>query len=136
MPKQTTRATNLGTNLLTAFDSHGNGAAAKAFIDWMFKPENYAIYCQKSGNMPSVKDMSVDYGYRQEVFDQFQQEIAASDPISGFQITWQLETQYAGKAMTGDPLKDQTIKYLNGEQDVDTTIATINQLFDEQLGGV
>ena len=36
----------------------------------------------------------------------------------------------------GDPLRDETVKYLNGEQDVDTTIENINAQFTEQLGAL
>ena len=37
-----------------------------------------------------------------------------------------LKNEVAGKATDGDPVRDQTVKYLNGEITVDQTITAIN----------
>lgn len=135
MPQQPTRATNLGTNLLAAFDTNGNGEAAKAFISWMYSEKPYATYCKMAAALPSIKDFSVEYEFAQESFDIYNSEISASPAISGYQITSQLDWQNRGLTVDGDPLRDETIKYVSGEQDVDTTIANIIKLQDEGAQG-
>ena len=42
-----------------------------------------------------------------------------------------LKNEVAGLAADGDPLRDETIKYLNGEQSVDETIANVTKLTNE-----
>ncbi|PHP53457.1 sugar ABC transporter substrate-binding protein [Actinomyces ruminis] len=136
MPAQPTRATNLGTNLMVAFDANGHGQAAKDFISWTYQDEHYAKYCKLAGALPSIEGVAVDYEFAQEAFDVYNNEIAAAPDISGYQITSQLEWQNAGKTLEGDPVRDEVIKYLSGEQDLDTTITAIETEMTEQVGGV
>ena len=69
-------------------------------------------------------------------FEIYNQEIAASPPIVG-EIK-PMELQYGAQGVTteGDPVRDETVKYLAGEQDVDTTIENINAQFTDQLGAL
>ncbi|MDO4900378.1 extracellular solute-binding protein [Actinomyces sp.] len=136
MPAQPTRATNLGTNLMVAFDANGHGQAAKEFISWMYREEPYSKYCRLAGALPSVEGLAVDYEFAQEAFDVYNNEIAAAPDVAGYQIASQLKWQNAGKTMDGDPLRDEVIKYLGGEQDVDVKITAIETQLTEQVGGV
>ena len=45
----------------------------------------------------------------------------------------ELSYEVKGLATEGDPLRDETVKYLNGEQDVDTTIKAIATQMTESL---
>lgn len=135
MPAQPTRATNLGTNLMVAFDANGHGQAAKDFISWTYQEEPYAKYCKLAGALPSIEGLQVDYEFAQDAFDVYNNEIAAAPDVAGYQITSQLKWQNAGKTMDGDPLRDEVIKYLSGEQDVDVTISAIESELTEQVGG-
>ncbi|WP_197510291.1 hypothetical protein [Tessaracoccus coleopterorum] len=40
---------------------------------------------------------------------------------------------YLGKSVDSEPLKDETVKYLNGEQSLEQTIEAINTVTTEQL---
>lgn len=136
MPAQPTRATNLGTNLMVAFDANGHGQAAKDFIAWTYQDAPYAKYCRLAGALPAIEGLEVDYEFAQEAFDVYNNEIAAAPDIAGYQITSQLKWQNAGKVLEGDPVRDEVIKYLGGEQDVDTTISTIEAQLTDQVGGI
>lgn len=136
MPKEPVQCTNVGAGgVMVAIDTNGNGEAAKAFIDWMYKPENYSELLVRAGALPVVEGAEPKYEFGQESFDMYNAEIAVADPeLSFYQQKERLSEAYLGRALEGDPLKDETIKYLNNEQDADATIANVIKLMNEQLG--
>jgi len=135
MPAQPTRATNLGTNWIVAFDGTGVEQETLDFIDWLYTPSNYAQLSQISGFLPAEENLEVEYTSNDAAFAMYNAEIAASDPIDGYQATTGLQDSYAGIIMDADPLHDETVKYLADEQDLATTIAKINELTTEVYQG-
>ncbi|SHE25057.1 ABC transporter substrate-binding protein [Actinomyces glycerinitolerans] len=134
MPQQPTRSTNIGTGgFLTAFDTNGNGGAAKEFISWALAEDQYRKYCKLAAAIPAVEDMQVDYDFAQDSFEIYAKEIAASPDIAGYQVTQGLDWQNRGLIVDGDPLRDEVIKYVSGEQDVNTTIDRIIEQYDEAV---
>lgn len=127
MPAQPTRATNIGTNWIVAFDGTGVEQDTLDFVDWLYTPENYAQLCQISGFLPAEEDLEVEYTSNDAAFAMYNAEIAASDPVDGYQATTALEKSYDGVVLDAEPLKDETVKYLAGEQDLATTIKNINE---------
>lgn len=132
-PAQPVQATNLGTNWIVAFNGTGVEKEASDFIAWLYKPENYAELAAISGFLPSVKGLKVDYPANAEAFQVYNDEIAASDPIAASQAAGDIAWGYDGRFLESGPLKDETIKYLAGEQDLKTTIANIESQTEQQL---
>ncbi|MEE1802052.1 ABC transporter substrate-binding protein [Streptomyces sp. NPDC101062] len=134
MPKQPVRATNLGTNYLVGFDGPAADKTSK-FIDWLYTPENYRKLCEISGFLPVEDGVEVTYAADKEAFGLYNDEIAESAPINSLQMRSELTAAYEGKGSTDDPIRDETVKYLNGDQDVRTTVSAIEKAFTEQAGG-
>jgi alpha-1,4-digalacturonate transport system substrate-binding protein len=134
MPAQTRRATNLGGGYVVVYKGEKSQAALD-FINWLFTAENYTEICEISGFLPVVQGLDIDYGASQASFDLYNEEIAASDPVSSAQERNNLEMAYAGQSAGGDadPLKDEAIKLANGDQDVATTIANIIAGLNENI---
>lgn len=136
LPKQPVRATQYG-NAASAvvFDGTGQEEAAVAFLEWMYQPENYRKLAERSGMLPAVEGLEVAYPEHADAFAIYNEEIAASAPIVSKIKQMELSYEAAGKAIVGpDPLRDETVKYLNGEQDVDTTIANVSRQLTEGFG--
>ncbi|WP_432572209.1 ABC transporter substrate-binding protein [Kineococcus sp. SYSU DK005] len=133
LPKQPVQATNLGTNWIVAFDGSGVEEEAKKFVDWLYTAENYAELSTVSGFLPAVEDVEVQYAARPEAFELYNAEIAASDDICARQVTDSIKNSYADRGMENEPLKDEVVKYLNGEQDVATTIRRIEEATTQAL---
>ncbi|MFC3491731.1 ABC transporter substrate-binding protein [Glycomyces rhizosphaerae] len=134
MPAQTRRATNLGGGYVVVYKGDKSQTALD-FINWLFSAENYTEICEISGFLPVIQGLDIDYGASQTSFDLYNEEIAASDPISSAQERNNLEMAYAGQSAGGDadPLKEEAIKLANGEQDVPTTIANIIAGLNENI---
>ncbi|MFG3342953.1 extracellular solute-binding protein [Glycomyces sp. NPDC048151] len=134
MPAQTRRATNLGGGYIVAYKGDKSQAALD-FISWLFEAENYTEICEISGFLPVVQGLDIDYGASQASFDLYNDEIAASAPVSAEQGNSALEMVYKGQTAGGDadPLKDEAVKLANGEQDVATTIANIIAGLNENI---
>jgi alpha-1,4-digalacturonate transport system substrate-binding protein len=134
MPAQTRRATNLGGGYMVVYKGDKSKAALD-FINWLFTAENYTEICEISGFLPVIQGLDIDYGASQASFDLYNEEIAASDPISSAQDHAALEAVYKGQTAGGDadPLKDEAIKLANGDQDVSTTIANIIAGLNENI---
>ncbi|HEY1093947.1 MAG TPA: extracellular solute-binding protein [Glycomyces sp.] len=134
MPAQPRRATNLGGGYVVVYKGDKSKTALD-FINWLFTAENYTEICEISGFLPVIQGLDIDYGASQTSFDLYNEEIAASDPVSGAQEKNNLEMAYAGQSAGGDadPLKDEAIKLANGEQDVATTIANIIAGLNENI---
>jgi alpha-1,4-digalacturonate transport system substrate-binding protein len=134
MPAQTRRATNLGGGYVVVYKGDKSKAALD-FINWLFTAESYTEICEISGFLPVIQGLDIDYGASQASFDLYNEEIAASDPVSAAQEHNNLEMTYKGQTAGGDadPLKDEAIKLANGEQDVSTTIANIIAGLNENI---
>lgn len=137
LPVQPVRATQYGPAAFNVvFDDTGQQQAAYDFLEWLYEPENYRELSETSGFLPAIEDLEVTYASNQDDFELYNEEIAASDPIVAEIFQNDIAYQTAGMATDGDPVRDETVRYLNDEQDVETTIENINQLLTEQLGAL
>lgn len=137
MPKQPVRSTNYGNAAnIVVFEGSGQEDATLAFVEWLYEPENYRELAETSGFLPVIEGLEVTYSSNAEDFELYNEEIAASDPIAAKIKKNDLAYEVLGVATEGDPVRDETIKYLNGEQDVDTTIQNINDQLSDQLGAL
>lgn len=135
LPKDAERSTNYGNAAnIVVFDGTGQEQVALDFVTWLYQPENYKELAETSGFLPAINGVDVEYASHKEAFDLYNREIAASPAIVGEIKQNDFAFEIAGLATEGDPVRDETVKYLNDEQDLDTTIATINRLLTEQLG--
>ncbi|MES4907719.1 MULTISPECIES: sugar ABC transporter substrate-binding protein [unclassified Streptomyces] len=134
MPKQPVRATNLGTNYLVGYDGP-NAAKTRKFINWLYSPKNYTKLCEISGFLPVEDGVQVGYKDHKEAYDLYNDEIAKSAPVSAQQMKNELTYAYKGMSGDSDPIKDETVKYLSGSQDVRKTINAIEKQMDDQLTG-
>jgi alpha-1,4-digalacturonate transport system substrate-binding protein len=136
LPQQPVRAAQYGNAASSVvFDGTGQEDAAVAFLKWMYEPDNYRELAEKSGMLPAIEGLEVTYPEHADAFAVYNEEIAASAPIVSKIKQQELAYEAAGKAIVGpDPLRDETVKYLNGEQNVDQTIANISEQLTEGLG--
>ncbi len=134
MPQDEERATNYGNAASVVVFDGPQQKAAHDFIKWLYEPENYTELSETSSFIPAIDGLDITYSSHADAFDIYNQDIAASPAIVG--DIKAMELQYGAQNVTtdGDPVRDETVKYLNGEQDVDTTIKNINALFTDQLG--
>ncbi|MBZ2194923.1 ABC transporter substrate-binding protein [Occultella gossypii] len=134
MPKQPVRVTNYGNAAsIVVFEGTGQEQAALDFVNWLYTPENYTELSETSGFLPAVNGITVTYADNAEAFELYNEEIEASDEVAARLKTQDLEGEIEGRTIEGDPLRDETVKYLNDEQDVDTTIANIIELLNASL---
>lgn len=132
-PAQSAQATNYGpAALIAVFEGTGQEEEAHAFVEWLYRPENYSEICEISGFLPVVPDLDVDYGDQQEAFDLYNNEIAASPQFIAESNNRDLELQALGTAtdLGTEPLEDETVKIVAGdegaEQAVDTVLEQLN----------
>ncbi len=126
MPQQPVRATNYGAaSWLVAYDGTGNEEATMAFIEWLYTVENYTEYCNIQGCLPALEGITPTYENDAEAFQLYNDEIAASPAVSAVQTTDQLLGAYVGGSLDFEPLKDETVKLISGEQTADETVAAI-----------
>ncbi|SMG47977.1 ABC transporter substrate-binding protein [Agreia pratensis] len=134
-PQQPVKATNYGAaSWIVGFSGRGKDEATTKFISWLYQPENYTAYCEIAGCLPSVSGLNVSYPKNADAFALYNAEIAASPDVSAVQTTDQLRQGYEGKSLEVEPLKDETIKYLSGEQTIDQTIDAITKATKAALG--
>lgn len=128
MPSQPTRATNVGTNYMVAFTPAG-----KKFLNWFYQADNYKEFCERGNYLSVEENVSPQYADRNEDMQMYLDEIAKSDQdVMAHQITVQLELALSGSVLpSNDPMKEETIKYLSGEEDLDTAIKNMNEKFTE-----
>ncbi len=125
-PKQPVRAVNYGNAAAMVVFEGKNSGFAKNFLAWLYKPENYTELMQYSGMFPAVDGVTPTYTSNKEAFDLYNAEIKASDPVVAKVKGLGLKNEVAGKATDGDPVRDQTVKYVAGEISVDEAIAAIS----------
>ncbi|HCX85231.1 MAG TPA: hypothetical protein DHV14_08870 [Micrococcales bacterium] len=136
LPNQPVRATNYGNAAnIVVFDGDQSQVALD-FVSWLYEPENYTELAETSGFLPAVTGLDITYSSHADAFDLYNQEIAASPDVVGLIKANDLKFEIAGLATDGDPVRDETVKYLNDEQDIDTTIDNINSQLSEQLGAL
>lgn len=134
-PQQPVKATNYGAaSWIVGFSGQGKDEATTKFISWLYSPENYTEYCEIAGCLPAVSGLDVTYPENAEAFALYNAEITASPEVSAVQTTDQLRQGYEGKSVDAEPLKDETVKYLSGEQTIDQTIDAIIAATKTALG--
>lgn len=134
LPKQPVQATNYGAaSWIVGFDGTGVEKETKAFIKWLYEPAQYTEYCEISGCLPVEKDLKITRDKNADSFALYEAEIAASPKVSAVQTTSALKNSYLGKSADSEPLKDETVKYLSGQQSLEDTVAHIDQITTEQL---
>jgi alpha-1,4-digalacturonate transport system substrate-binding protein len=136
MPQEEERATNFGNAASVVVFEGPQQEAAHDFIEWLYEPENYTELSETSSFIPAIGGLDIEYAAHADAFDIYNQDIAASPDIVGEIKAMELQYGAQGVTTDGDPVRDETVKYLNGEQDVDTTIENINALFTDQLGAL
>jgi alpha-1,4-digalacturonate transport system substrate-binding protein len=137
MPQQPVKATNFGNAAnIVVFDGSGQEDAALEFVQWLYEPENYRELAETSGFLPAIDGLEVTYESHADAFELYNQEIANSPAIVGEIKAKELAYEIEGVSTEGDPVRDETVRYLNGEQDVDTTIQRINEQLSDQLGAL
>ena len=85
--------------------------------------------------LPARAGVEPTYTHSQEAFDLYKEEIEASPTVVGELKALGLQNEVAGLATDGDPVRDETIKYLNGEQTVEETIENVTTAFNEAFAG-
>ncbi|WP_065571061.1 ABC transporter substrate-binding protein [Microbacterium oleivorans] len=134
LPQQPVRSTNYGAaSWIVAYDGTGVEKQTLDFVKWMYQPENYKEYCEISGCLPAVEDVDITYAKDAYAFDLYNGEIAESPEIAARQTVDGLKNSYTGLAIDSEPLKDETIKYLNGEQTLEQTVKAIDTVSTEQM---
>jgi len=136
MPTEKERATNYGNAASIVVFDGPQQEAAYDFIEWLYEPENYTELSETSSFIPAVDGLEIEYASHADAFDIYAQDIAASPAIVGDIKSMELQYGAQGVTTEGDPVRDETVKYLNGEQDVDATIENINAQFTDQLGAL
>ena len=134
MPAQPVRATQYGNAAeMVVFEDTGQTEAALDFVDWLYTPENYTQLMEYSSMLPAANEITPEYSSNQEAFELYNEEIAVSPDIVGEIKQNDFKLAVAGKTTEGDPLRDETIKYLNDEVTIDEALANISDLLNEGL---
>lgn len=128
LPKQPVRATNFGEAAeMVVFDGTGQEQAAHDWLNWLYTPANYQKLCEYSVMLPAVDGVTPNYSANKDALSLYNQEIAASPAIVGQVKQNDFKNMLSGKSVSGDPARDETVKFLNGQQSVDQTIANISK---------
>jgi len=133
LPKQPVRATNFGNAASMVVFEGPQAQQAKDFLSWLYKADNYALLCQYSGMLPAADGITVTYANNKEAFDLYNAEIKAAPPIVAQIKGLGLKNEVLGKAVDGDPVRDETVKFLNGEVTSDQAITNINNALTKGL---
>ncbi|WP_277207523.1 ABC transporter substrate-binding protein [Isoptericola croceus] len=134
LPQQPVRATNYGAaSWIVAFDGSGVEEETLAFIEWLYSEDVYREYCEISGCLPVLDGLEVEYPADSYAFDLYNGEIAASPPISAVQTTDGLLHGFQGRAIDNEPLKDEVVRYLNGELTLEETVEAIDTTSTQQM---
>jgi alpha-1,4-digalacturonate transport system substrate-binding protein len=138
-PAQPVHATdlNLGGQVV-AFNNDGKASAAKKFVDFLFQPANYTKVAQTNGYLPVESGLTLKYPFKQEAaldaFALYNKEIELADPISASATQANQRLVVDGKSIVDDPTKVEMAKLINGQQDVNKTVANIVSGLNKQLG--
>ncbi len=128
LPKQPVRSSMFGEAAdMVVFGGTGQEKAALDWFNWLYTPANYKKLCEYSVMLPAIDGVTPDYTRNKDALTIYNQDIAASPAIVGKVKQNDFKNMIAGKSVAGDPPRDETIKYLNGQQSVDQTIANIDK---------
>lgn len=136
MPAQPDQATNFGAAAqIVVFEGTGQEDKALEFVKWLYSPENYAEISRIAGFLPAIEGVEVSYDDRQEDFDLYNAAIAGSPAFVGESKTRDLELQVTGTAapLSGDPLRDETVKAIAGDISADEAVANALEQLNESL---
>lgn len=122
MPYEEVRATNMGGNFMIGFENGANPEGGRAFIEWLYQPENYTQLATYAGYLPALEDIAIEYESGQDSYDIYIQEIAAADEISGKQTQDGVSRTMRGYTGLTGAYRDSVIQYLNDEIDLDAVI--------------
>ncbi|HSN11651.1 MAG TPA: extracellular solute-binding protein [Propionibacteriaceae bacterium] len=128
LPKQPVRSSNFGEAAeMVIFDGTGQEQPAHDFLNWLYTPANYQKLCEYSVMLPAVEGVTPNYSANKDALTLYNQEIAASPDIVGKVKQNDFQNMLSGKSVSGDPVRDETVKFLNGQQDVDTTVSNVSK---------
>ena len=128
LPKQPVRASNFGEAAeMVVFDGTGQEQAGHDWFNWLYTPENYQKLCEYSVMLPAVDGVTPNYSSNKDALTLYNQEIAASPAIVGKVKQNDFANMLSGKSVSGDPARDETVKFLNGQQNVAQTVDNISK---------
>ncbi|MGP6139899.1 ABC transporter substrate-binding protein [Jeotgalibaca sp. A127] len=122
MPYEEVRATNMGGNFMVGFENGANPEGGRAFIEWLYQPENYTQLATYAGYLPALEGVSVEYDSGQEAYDIYINEITAADEVSGKQTSDGVSRTMRGYTGLTGAYRDSVVQYLNDEIEIDTVI--------------
>ncbi|SFQ28836.1 ABC transporter substrate-binding protein [Salibacterium halotolerans] len=134
MPKEDTRATNLGGNYIVAFDGTGNEKATNNFISWLYKKENHEQMSRIGGYLPVVENAEVNYQFAQESFEIYQNEIDASAEVSSYMQTEIVAKQLIAEESTNNVLREEVIGVLNNDKSIEEALNNTTDAYTEAYG--
>lgn len=126
MPAQPTKATNVGTNYMVALSASG-----KRFLNWFYSKKNYTKFCELGNYLPVLNGVTPKYSARKEDMELYQRVIKESDQdLQAHQVMTQLELALQGAVLpSDDPMKEETVKYLSGEESADAALKNMGDKF-------
>lgn len=128
LPKQPVRSSNFGEAAdMVIFSGTGQEQAAHDWFSWLYTPANYQKLCEYSVMLPAIDGISPNYSANKAALTIYNEDIAASPAIVGTVKQNDFKNAIAGKSVAGDPPRDETVKFINGQQSVDQTIANIDK---------
>jgi alpha-1,4-digalacturonate transport system substrate-binding protein len=137
-PAQPVHATDINLGGQVVAFKGDNAAANKKFVDFLFQPANYTKVAQTNGYLPVESGLTLTYPFKQKIalsaFDLYNKEIELADPISASATQSSQKLMLAGKTIVDDPTKVEMAKLINGQQDVNKTVANIVSGLNQQLG--
>lgn len=83
--------------------------------------------------LPASDGIEPTYTGNQEAFDIYIEEIAVSPEAVGIALANDIKNATAGRVTEGDPIRDETVKYLNDEVTIDEAMANISELMTNDL---
>ena len=126
MPYQDAKATCLGGNYLFAFQGTGHEEEAVEFINWFYKPENYAQYCKDGNYLPGLTGIEVDYDV--EGMEIFNMEINATSNAPEHDADF----ARANSGVTvGNCIRDAHDQLIAGEITSDEAVAYIQKVYKD-----
>lgn len=137
MPYEKVRATNLGGNYIVKFKGSGVEEEAQKFIDWLYSKENYEELASLGGYLPVIPDVNVDYEVGEagsNAYEIYHNEIEHSDPIAAKLRTERDVLQLISEKTADNVIRDNVVKVLNGEQNIDAAIKDIENKLTDAYG--
>ncbi|MET9765120.1 extracellular solute-binding protein [Streptomyces sp. NPDC006372] len=140
-PAEPVQASDVNSGgMMVGFNNNEAAAtAAKKFMTWLYKPDNYRTLCEASGFLPVESGLNPKYPFTSEAaqaaFKLYNEEIPLYAPISGYFNSAQTKWVLKGKSLPEDPTKAELGKAINGQQSVDKALKNIVDIYNQQVGG-